>query len=747
MSYFVHNFETGQVLEASHLNLIEQGIVQSDKERIYPITTTGYYSASCATVSNSSYEKCTFDVRKYRGGTIIVNAYPNSTGYCTLTGSSKTDIIEQWNSGTSKYLKIPETATTLYVSNNFVNFSDFNIEVPKSKERYKGFLYFADFENPDSLDYNDFVGHKINGTFQNGGLVLNTGISNAILLNKVILADTQTMAVEVQTVTNQEEIYLSTKTTQGSCSHGTMLCVNFKDKIMKLAKGSPGSSVPTSFYKNVDISEVVDSIDGKDNNHLFTIKLEKADGPIKATIINNHTNKSITFLAGLETVEQKDESSTGLTRGKSPVGRMYDSPQLFVTSGSPVIRKWYGRTWCVKPKVMFFGDSITQGTHNLPDDAFAIRCSRYFGNSIACGRGSGDIMCAVNTVRSMVPILKPEAIVVTIGTNGGNKDLYQKFIDICEYFNVVLILNTCWACDGRASTIKPLNEHIVSLGQLGCRLDLLTSKNNVISDGQNKTYFASDGTHLSPLGNTLTYEAITSKFSWLRDDSNKAEYDSEYKVYLVLDDGVTYDGPSTVQKEQNFNATLTLHDGCSWGSESVSIMMRYGELKNAYTISGDTIAINVPSVNGDIYIYADVKGGNSTGGESSEPEVLPTEDKVLVESDFDVFDNTWILSSGTALGTAQDGYYTAYCPIKGYSKIDLTAQTNFATYYQFSIDEDLIDLSGTRQTVAKGESATNITVPSNAQYLIVAHHRTNSTDANAVDGYALYFPSYIKAYI
>jgi len=105
------------------------------------------------------------------------------------------------------------------------------------------------------------------------------------------------------------------------------------------------------------------------------------------------------------------------------------------------------------------------------------------------------------------------------------------------------------------------------------------------------------------------------------------------------------------------------------------------------------------------------------------------------------------MSSGTSLATAQDGYYTAYCPIKGYSKIDITAQNNFTTYYQFSIDEDLIDLSGSRQSVEKGQSTTNIAVPSNAQYLIVAHHRTNSTDANAVEGYALYFPTYIKAYI
>jgi hypothetical protein len=112
-----------------------------------------------------------------------------------------------------------------------------------------------------------------------------------------------------------------------------------------------------------------------------------------------------------------------------------------------------------------------------------------------------------------------------------------------------------------------------------------------------------------------------------------------------------------------------------------------------------------------------------------------------------VFDNTWILGSGTALGTGQDGYYTAYTPIKGYKTIDLTAQDNFATYYQFSIDEDLIDLTGTRKTVAKGASENGIAVPANALYLIVAHHRSNSTDANTQDGYALYFPKAIKANI
>ena len=93
MSYLINNFESGQVLEASHLNSIEQNIVDSKKERVYPITTTGYYSKSCSATSNSTYEKCTFDVRKYRGETLVVNAAPETSGYCTLIGSSTRDII------------------------------------------------------------------------------------------------------------------------------------------------------------------------------------------------------------------------------------------------------------------------------------------------------------------------------------------------------------------------------------------------------------------------------------------------------------------------------------------------------------------------------------------------------------------------------------------------------------------------------------------------------------------------------
>jgi hypothetical protein len=747
MSYLIQKFEDGQTLTASHLNMIEQGIIKAEVDRIYPITSSGYYSETCAATSNSSYEKCTFDVRKYRGSTIVVNAAPNKTGYCTLVGNSNSDIIEQWNTGTCKYLQVPETAVKLYVSNSSSTLSNFYIEVPKSKERNKGFLFYENFHKEVNLDYNDFVGHKINGEFKDGGLVLNTGIANAIILNKVFLADAQTHAVELQTITNEEEICVSTRTTQGSCSHGTMLVVNFKDKVMKLAKGSAGTAVPSSFYKTVDISDVVNAIGEADNNHLFTIKLEKAEGPIRATIINDHTGKSIACLAGLETVPQEQESSSGLVRGKSPVGRMYDSPQLFVISGAPIIKKWYGKTWVSKPKVMFFGDSITQGTHNLPDDSFAVKCAKYFGDTITCGRGSGDIACCVNTVKSMVPILKPEAIVVTIGTNGGNTALYQKFIDICEYYNVILILNTCWACDGR-SNVKTINNHIVSLGQLGCRLDLLTSNNNVISGGQNKIYFASDGTHLSPLGNELTYQAIINEFGWLKNNSFQPEYAiDKYKVYLVLDNGIVYNGAEIVEKGKPFSATLTLQSGCSLGAQGISVMMRHGELKNVISTSGLVTTINIDSVDGDIYIYADVNGGTSLDSGTTPEIELPTESKVLNESDFEVFDNTWILGSGTALGTGQDGYYTAYTPIKGYKTIDLTAQDNFATYYQFSIDEDLIDLTETRKTVAKGTSENGIAVPANALYLIVAHHRSNSTDANAQDGYALYFPKAIKANI
>lgn len=129
-------------------------------------------------------------------------------------------------------------------------------------------------------------------------------------------------------------------------------------------------------------------------------------------------------------------------------------------------------------------------------------------------------------------------------------------------------------------------------------------------------------------------------------------------------------------------------------------------------------------------------------------------DGVVSENMFIKLPDTWMNGSGTSLdqilgeGTGNTiGYYCCYLPIdiSGYTKIDLTAQTTAACYYQFFTADGKWTMTGTRQKIDKGASKT-ADIPSGAKYLLLADSRTNSTDANAVNGYLKYFPVSVKIY-
>jgi hypothetical protein len=127
---------------------------------------------------------------------------------------------------------------------------------------------------------------------------------------------------------------------------------------------------------------------------------------------------------------------------------------------------------------------------------------------------------------------------------------------------------------------------------------------------------------------------------------------------------------------------------------------------------------------------------------------------VVPENMFVKLPDTWLNGSGTALDQVlvgasgvTIGYNCCYLPINisGYTSIDLTAQTTAACYYQFFTTDGSWKLTDVRQKVDKGASKT-VTIPSGAKYLVLADSRTNSTDANAVNGYLKYFPVSVKIY-
>ena len=254
--------------------------------------------------------------------------------------------------------------------------------------------------------------------------------------------------------------------------------------------------------------------------------------------------------------------------------------------------------------------------------------------------------------------------------------------------------------------------------------------------------------------------------------------------------GISYNGrvtgkPTSIAKDTALTSTITINTGYTY--DSITSVTVGGQSISEYTATdnGDgTVTLTIPAnkITGRVVVTVSTTatsggetGGDSegdseqpgTGGGSGETPDTPVinhpqpsgesipADGIVTESMFVVLENTWINGSATQLDQKLDeetgntvGYFTAYLPIdiSGYTNIDMTAQANAATYYQFFKKDGSWALTGTRIKIDKGTTSNGILIPSGAKYLLVASHRTNSTDAAAVDGYLKYFPQSIKIY-
>ena len=248
----------------------------------------------------------------------------------------------------------------------------------------------------------------------------------------------------------------------------------------------------------------------------FTLRLERVNLAIRATVVNPATGKSVSVTQPI--MELETETSVA---GGCKAGKMFDSPQVFALSGAPLIRRLYGVAKFL-PKVIFFGDSITQGAHNLPENGWAQMCAAEIGNSICCGRGSGDLWSCLNQVRTLAPALRPKAMVVTIGANNREdtvslataKGLYEKFVHIAQSLGILLILNRITSCRPH---VDATNRVIRSLGILGSRFDLALVENNAEGGKRITEYFVADQVHLNTEGNKILHRYFMQDFPWLRE--------------------------------------------------------------------------------------------------------------------------------------------------------------------------------------------------------------------------------------
>ena len=169
---------------------------------------------------------------------IYLNIDTNKVGYIALKDIAGSTILSTNNSITE--IDIPSTGKTLYLSNNIKNKPDWYIETIKTNPNSDTYLFYEDFTKPDNIEYYTIKGSKINGTLTSGsGLVLNTGFSNAVIINKRIILNNFNIESNIianpSDTTYTEHIIMGARCVDGS-SHGTVVSFNLASKKLIIHK-------------------------------------------------------------------------------------------------------------------------------------------------------------------------------------------------------------------------------------------------------------------------------------------------------------------------------------------------------------------------------------------------------------------------------------------------------------------------------------------------------------------------------
>lgn len=92
---------------------------------------------------------------------------------------------------------------------------------------------------------------------------------------------------------------------------------------------------------------------------------------------------------------------------------------------------------------------------------------------------------------------------------------------------------------------------------------------------------------------------------------------STWRITRSLGAGATYEGPTSIDKDASFSATITIAEGYEIGTVGVTVTMG-GIAINAATVDGNTVTIAISSVTGNVVIK--VPTVNINTGEEDEPE-------------------------------------------------------------------------------------------------------------------------------
>ena len=356
----------------------------------------------------------------------------------------------------------------------------------------RGIEYFYyDFINKINLDSGKLAGGYNSSHLDTKGYKLQS-YSSKLLFKHNIDIDYIKIIGDVELTDTTAVLTLGSKT-YNSTAHASCVKYDFNAKKMIFAAKGTQDSI-SSAYKTVDISSVVNSTDLR-----YYIEIGRRRRQVYAAITNYRT--------GTRVEATIVESGSNIIY---PCGWLYDEPTAAQVSGAQAYLRNIRCYIPTEPKIVFLGDSITEGYGTTSDECWATLCCDYFGNSINMGRSGARIPTHTQKqVDELLPFVKPKYVVVTIGTNDGtNATLaqYQTLIKSIENLNAIPIINYIYRKTSKSDT-DYVNGLIAQLNILGARFDYATSVDNDLSKAQDLSLFlSSDKLHLNVTGNKKVFE-------------------------------------------------------------------------------------------------------------------------------------------------------------------------------------------------------------------------------------------------
>ena len=397
---------------------------------------------------------------------------------------------------------IPDEVVNIKVDNSM---SD-NSENPVANKVIKAYVdaetslrgaeYFAyDFINDANISTEKLAGGFNKTHISAKGYALQS-YTNRLRFAHNIDIDYVKIVADIDLTNTSSVLTMGSKTYNGSV-HAS--CVSYDFNAKKLIFGVKGTAetVPSA-YKTVDISSVVNSADTR-----YYIEIGRRRRQLYAAVTNYRT--------GIRVESTVIESGNNLIY---PAGWLYDEPTIAQTFGA---QAYLRNVKCYVPtdvKIVFLGDSITEGYGTKSEECWATLCCDYFGNSINMGRSGATLpVHTQKQIDELLPVVKPKYVVVTIGTNGGNTATnLVAMVESIKKLNATPIVNYIYR---KTSDVTTVNDLIEELKVPGARFDYATSVNNNLSAAQDTSLFISDKLHLNVAGNKVVFNRFITDLGYI----------------------------------------------------------------------------------------------------------------------------------------------------------------------------------------------------------------------------------------